>query len=335
MTSAEQIEATSVSPALHSKAAGSRLARRQGTVYPWAIWGTLWTLIALTAWARWMASDTLFMSAPIVPGDEMEPWRLLALRALEAVSMLVVLQITWKGMIRPWLTERKFGLDAMLLCGGVIGFSADALLNLHELLFAFNAHSVNMGVWTSFLPFFTEGPPRYAESLLWGFPMYVYFGIGASYAGCSIIATLRSKYPGISNAAVFSVAYAVFFVADFILENAIIRTTHAYMFTKTYGPLTVFEGSIYQFPIYESILSSIVCLGFTVIRQSAMDDPGGLSSVERGADSIAPRYRTAVRTMAIIGATGALFIVGYHLAFNWLGLIGTSVVEMPSYMYPA
>ena len=130
------------------------------------------------------------------------------------------------------------------------------------------------------------------------------------------------------------IAYAVFIVGDFILENAIIRTTDAYMFTKTYGPLTVFAGSIYQFPIYESLCAGGVSLGFTAIRLSALDDPEGLSFLERGANRLNPRYRTLARTLAVIGGCGALFIFVYHLPFNWLGVVGTTVIQPPSYMLP-
>ncbi|MET0657101.1 MAG: spirocyclase AveC family protein, partial [Steroidobacteraceae bacterium] len=252
-------------------------ADRTGGVVAWGVWGVIWIAIAVNAWLRWIASDTLFGPAPIMPGDTIEPGRLGALRVLEVVSTLVVLQCAWQCALKPWLRERKFGLDGMLLLGGIVGFSADSLLNLHELLFAFNAHSVNLGVWTSFMPFYTTGPAHYAESLLWGFPMYVYFGITASLAGCAIVSSLRRRYPGISNAAALAIAYVTFVVADFVLENTIIRLTDAYMYTKTYAPLTVFAGSIYQFPFYESLFSAGVSLGFTLIRLSAMDHPEGLS----------------------------------------------------------
>jgi hypothetical protein len=309
-------------------------ADRADAVIAWGVWGAIWMAIALNAWVRWTLSDTLFGPAPIVPGDTIEPARLIALRVLEFVSTLVVLQCAWRCALKPWLRERKFGLDGMLLLGGIVGFSADSLLNLHELLFAFNAHSVNLGVWTSFMPFYTSGPDRYAESLLWGFPMYVYFGITASLAGCAIVSKLRRRYPGITNAAALSIAYIVFVVGDFVLENTIIRLTHAYMYTKTYAPLTVFAGSIYQFPIYESLLAAGVSLGFTLIRLSALDDPNGLSIVERGIHRVSPRYRMPLRTLAVVGACGALFICVYHLPFNWLGLIGESVIQPPSYMLP-
>ena len=316
-----------------ASAANSSAPTRTDNVKAWALWGAIWTLIAVNAWMRWIMSDK-FGPAPIMPGDIIEPSRLMALRALEVVSTLVVLQCVWQCAIKPWMKERKFGLDGMLLLGGVIGFSADSLLNVHQLLFAFNAHSINLGVWTSFMPFYTGGPSRYAESLLWGFPMYVYFGITASYVGCAVIKALRQRFPDITNASALAITYLVFIVGDFVLENAIIRTTHAYMFTKTYEPLTVFAGSIYQFPLYEAFCAGGVSLGFTMLRQSALDDPNGLSMVERGAMRLDPRYRTWARTLAVVGACGALFICVYHLPFNWLGIVGTSVIQPPSYLLP-
>jgi len=306
---------------------------RTDNVKAWALWGAIWSLIAINAWMRWIMSDK-FGPAPIMPGDVIDPTRLMALRALEVISTLVVIQCVWHCAIKPWVKERRITLEGRLLLGGIIGFSADSLLNLHQLLFAFNAHSINLGVWTSFMPFYTGGPSRYAESLLWGFPMYVYFGITASYAGCAVIKKLRHNFPDITNASALAITYLVFIVGDFVLENAIIRTTDAYMFTKTYGPLTVFEGSMYQFPMYEAFCAGGVSLGFTLLRQSALDDPNGLSMVERGAMRLDPRYRTWARTLAVVGACGALFICVYHLPFNWLGVVGTSVIQPPSYLLP-
>lgn len=309
-------------------------ATRHDSVVAWAAWGTIWTLIALNAWVRWAASDK-FGPVPIQPGDVMDPGKLIALRMLEVISTLVVVQCVYQCAWKPWRRDGHIGLDGMLLLGGIIGFSADSMLNLHDFLFAFNSHSVNLGVWTAFMPFYTGGPARYAESLLWGYPMYVYFGITASLAGCAIIGSLRKHFLHITNASAYAITYVAFCIGDFILENSIIRTTDAYMFTKTYEPLTVFAGTMYQFPLYESFCAAAVSLGFTVIRQSALDAPDGLSIVERGANRLAPALRVPMRAMAVAGACGALFILAYHLPFNYLGVVGQSTFDIPSYMLPA
>lgn len=328
---------TSVSERRHGGGAATLSATpvRADNIHAWAIWGAIWALVAISAWVRWAMSDTHFGPVPIQPGDVMDANKLIGLRILEVISTLVVVQCVYQCAWKPWVKERKFGLDGMLLLGGVIGFSADACLNLHDFLFAFNSHSVNLGVWTSFLPFYTGGPGIYAESLLWGFPMYVYFGISASLAGCAIIGAMRKRFPNITNASAFFIAYVIFVIGDFILENTIIRTTDAYMFTKTYEPLTVFAGTPHQFPLYESFCAAAVSLGFTVIRQSALDAADGLSIVERGANRLPAGLRTPARALAVIGACGALFLLAYHLPFNWLGMIGESTFDIPSYMLPA
>jgi hypothetical protein len=310
------------------------LAERNDAVLAWALWGAIWTVIALNALGRWVVSEQ-FGPAPILPGDSMAKARLVGLRLLELVSTCVVLQCLWQWAIKPWLRQRRVTLEALLLLGGLIGFTADAMLNVHQLLFAFNAHSVNLGVWSAFMSFHTTGPTWYAESLLWGLPMYVYFGVSASLAGCAIVGGLRRRWAGITNASAFAIAYLFFVVADFVLENFIIRTTHAYMYVKTYEPLTVFAGTIHQFPIYESLLSAGVSLGFTMIRQSALDSADGFSFVERGTQRLPLRWQTPARALAVIGACGFLFLIVYHLPFNWLGTNGASVIAPPSYMLPS
>jgi Spirocyclase AveC-like len=312
---------------------GTTPASRHHTVASWAIFGVIWVAISLNALIQWVMSDN-FGPAPILPGDTLPPAKLIGLRILEVVSTLVVLQCLWQHGLKPWMAERRMTLEGMLLVGGIVGFTADAMLNLHHFLFAFNAHSVNLGVWTAFLPFYTGGPAHYAESLLWGFPMYVYFGITASLAGCAVIRFLRKQSPDITNARAFFLTYIIFCVGDFILENTIIRTTDAYMFIETYGPLTVFAGTDHQFPLYESFCAAAVSLAFTMLRQSALDDPNGVSFVERGAMSLPHIWQIPIRLLAVVGATGVFFICLYHIPFNWLSIIGDSVIAPPSYMLP-
>jgi hypothetical protein len=36
----------------------------------------------------------------------------------------------------------------------------------------------------------------------------------------------------------------------------------------------------------------------------------------------------------VVGASMAALILIYHLPFNWFGLIGDSVADLPSYMLP-
>ncbi|CAI6088987.1 unnamed protein product [Clonostachys chloroleuca] len=126
-----------------------------------------------------------------------------------------------------------------------------------------NSHSINIGVWAKFLPVHNHASSsRYAESLLWGPSMYVYFCAGFGIVGSKM------------------------FILDSIIENLAIRITHGYGFAK------------HTFLIYESIfVVSFGCV-FTVMRLKAFEN--GRSTVEAGYEHWYPRLQNAVRTGAVI-----------------------------------
>jgi hypothetical protein len=43
---------------------------------------------------------------------------------------------------------------------------------------------------------------------------------------------------------------------------------------------------------------------------------------------------SAVRTLAVIGFCCAATILIYHPPFNWLGIVGSSKANLPTYMWP-
>jgi hypothetical protein len=321
--------------------AGSDLGGRQTPVPPgqrggatvWALAGLFWCILVGQAAIRWVLSDEQFSPAPIVGPDEIGDGRLVALRIFEGLSTLVLVWFAWYCVIRPWRRTGRLSLDGKFVIGGLCACWADAFLNIHSYLFAWNGNNVDMGVWSSFLPFHSEeASSRYAESLLWGPPMYVYFCAGVAIVACRYAVPLRQRYPNMSTATLFALVWAAEFAFDFVVENLAIRLTHGYAYAQTYEPLTLWKGSVHQFPLYESALvASLGCL-FTWMRMKAMEDPDGLSPVERGFERWRPGLQPFVRTFAVIGFCGVSVALVYHLPFNWLGLVGTSYADLPSYL---
>lgn len=165
-------------------------------------------------------------------------------------------------------------------------------------------------------------------------PMYVYFCAGVAIVSCYATAPLRKKYPNMSNVTLISIIWIGEFTFDFILENIIIRTTHAYAFPKTYAPLTLWSGEVHQFPIYESIFVASLGSAYTKARMLALEDPERLSPVEKGYERWPVVLHETVRVLAVIGFCAFATISLYHLPLNWLGLIGDSIGALPSYMLP-
>ncbi|CAG9988758.1 unnamed protein product [Clonostachys byssicola] len=308
-----------------------------------ATFGLAFTIMWIQAVIRWISSPTEFRPAPVLGPDEIETWRLVCLRIFEALSVGVLLVHIWFCILVPafpYLKQFKrtdkapeFTLDGRHVIGGLVALCADGFLNCYQYIFMWNSHSINIGVWAKFLPFHNHASSsRYAESLLWGPPMYVYFCAGFGIVGSKMAMPLRARFSQLSNAGILTIVWCIEFVLDFIIENLAIRITHGYGFAKTYRPLTLFPGKVYQFPIYESIfVASLGCV-FTAMRLKAFEN--GRSPVEAGYEHWHPRLQDAVRTFAVIGFSAGAVVMFYHLPLNWLGVIGDCHADMPSYMKP-
>jgi len=308
---------------------------RTGTVALWALLGALGLAIAGQAWIRWILSSSQFSPAPILGPDHYASWRLVTLRCVEGISVVVLVWLIWLTVVRPLRREGRLQIDGMITIGCVLGCITDGVLNIYKYIFAWNAHSINLGSWSGFL---LLGSPhanhRYAEALLWGVPMYAYFCIGIALAGCWIVSRLRASRPEISNMSALAAVYAFAFVFDFVVENLIIRSTQAYGFARTPSPLTLWAGSQYQFPIYECVFVAALGTIFTALRLSALDAPDGVSFVERGFERFRPSLQMPLRLLAVIGFCVMTLLVVYHLGTNWLGTNGSSVAHLASYMKP-
>ncbi|KAJ0420305.1 hypothetical protein BJY00DRAFT_313244 [Aspergillus carlsbadensis] len=314
-----------------------------GTVSAFATFGLGFTLMWTQALIRWVADPVEFRPAPVLGPDKIEPWRLVALRVFEALSVGVLVAHVWFCLLRPGFPYLRrfrgtdepgqFTLDGRHVIGGLVALCADGFLNCQQYIFMWNAHSINLGVWAQFLPFHNyRSSSRYAESLLWGPPMYVYFCAGYGILGCKVIPLLRRRLPSLTNAGILTLIWLMEFGLDFVIENTAIRLTHAYGFAKTYGPLTLFAGKVHQFPIYESACVASIGCAFTIMRWKALQR--GYSPVEAGYEAWPERLQTPVRTFAVIGFCAATVLLCYHIPLNWLGVVGESVAEMPSYMKP-
>ncbi|KAH8886610.1 hypothetical protein GQ53DRAFT_827922 [Thozetella sp. PMI_491] len=332
-------------PLLGQRKESLGLQGRDGTATALAAFGLAFTIMWIQALIRWIASPTEFLPAPILGPDEIETWRLVCLRIFETLSVAVLLAHIWFCVLLPLFPYLRrfrrtdevgyFSLDGRHVVGGLVALCADGFLNCQQYIFMWNAHSVNRGVWAKFLPFHNHASSsRYAESLLWGPPMYVYFCAGFGILGCKMVEPIRRRFPWLTNAGIFGIIWACECLFDFVIENLAIRLTHGYGYAKTYGPLTLWPGEVHQFPIYESIFVGTLGTLFTAMRLKAYDNPDGLSPVEKGYDTWPQALHNTVRTFAVIGFSSAAVVLFYHLPLNWLGVIGDSHAKYPSYMAP-
>jgi hypothetical protein len=305
---------------------------RSGGVSLWAVAGALWIVFIGQAWLRWMASDTLFRPAPINGPDTFDGAAMLILRVIEVVSLLVAAGTIWVFLLKPLLATRRLTLDGMIVIGSLLASGIDPLINYFHYTFAWNAHALNMGSWLAFFPLH-QGPTRYAEGLAWFVPQYLYLGIGLAAIECRVIIALRNRYPGIPNIRSFSLAFLVVFGIDIVIEQLFIRT-RVYCFPRTWEAFTLFAGTPFQFPVYESLFVGVYAAGFTYLRMSARDDPDGVSFLERGITRWSPSWRTPVTLLAVIGFCAVWAALAYFIPWSWMSVSPDSFIAPPSYMTP-
>lgn len=307
---------------------------RTGMVAVWALVGAVAAVIALQAWGRWIFSDE-FAPAPVRGPDVFRQWQLIVLRIVEVSSVSLVAWSAWRYVVKPLWRDRALDLDGRLFVGCFITGATDCILDLHEYIFAWNSHAINMGSWSSFLPFHSSGSSsRYAEGLAWGLPMYIYTLFLVAILGCKVVIFLRKRVPDISNATALIIFWFVYFMLDFVGEVVFIRATQAYIFAKTNGDLTLWGGTLYQFPLYEPFLCATFAVMFAGMRLSALDSDDGVSFIERGFHRFNPRLHGLIRLLAVTGFSVLMLVGIYHIWFNWLSLTGESFAPLPSYFLP-
>lgn len=307
-------------------------ADRAGAVSIWAIIGVAWIVFVGQAWARWIVSDTQFGPAPVYGPDRFAGAALLTLRAIEIVSLCIAAATIWVFLIRHLVTTRRLTLDGMIVIGSLLASGIDPLINYFHYTFAWNAHAFNLGSWLAYFPLH-QGPTRYAEGIAWFVPQYLYLGIGLAAIECRIIIALRRRYPAMPNVRSFAIAFAAILCLDIVLEQIFIRT-RVYAFPRTWEALTLFAGTPYQFPVYESIFVAVYAAGFTALRMSAQDSADGLPFLHRGIGRWAPRLRTPVMLLATVGFCAVWAALAYFLPWSWMSVNPDSTITPPSYMLP-
>ncbi|EHB59116.1 hypothetical protein MycrhDRAFT_1552 [Mycolicibacterium rhodesiae JS60] len=305
---------------------------RRGAVSLWALLGVGWILFVGQAWTRWILSDAQFGAAPIHGPDTFNGNALLVLRVIEVVSLLIAGATIWVFLVKPLVAQRRLTLDGMIVIGSLLASGIDPLINYFHYTFAWNAHALNAGSWLAFFPLH-QGPTRYAEGLAWFIPQYLYLGIGLAAIECRIILALRRRYPGIANIRSFSIAFVAIFGVDILIEQVFIRT-RVYAFPRTWEAFTLFAGTPYQFPIYESVFVAIYAAGFTYLRMSAHDSTDGTPFLHRGIQRWPSQFRTPVKLLAVIGFCAVWAALAYFLPWSWMSVNPDSIITPPSYMLP-
>jgi Spirocyclase AveC-like len=302
--------------------------RPAGTVWLWAALGAALVVLALTCWSRWLLSP---QATPVDAGPDPYAYGWV-IRLTEVISLSVFVFLLWYTLLRPAYRQRTITLDGKLFLGGLFASVLDVLCQMFNPTWAMNADSLNLGTWAAQFPGFAAPQgDRWAWSLAWCMPAYIWLGVGAAIVGCAYLDVLRRRLPRWSTVAIYAVVLLTFMVVFGCLATTWNRTG-VYTYVSSPRALTLWASTTYRLPVTE-LLFIASCLMFTWLRDSR--DHNGRCAVDRDVDAlrVGPRMKAVLSTLAVCGWAGFATLAAYQIPNNWVSMTGgrDSIPVLPSY----
>jgi hypothetical protein len=298
-------------------------------IYWFAVLGAILLVVAAQGWLRWILSDDF--GQPIPAGPDHYPY-LWFLRTLEVASAASTVYLAWRFLFKPWIRDKRVSFDGKLVIGMMVGYFWEPMVNFYNFTFAMNAHSISWGTWADYIPGFRyPGQAHFPDGLLYALPQYVYSGVVLSLIGAWWLRWSATRIPRASELTRW---VGLFFLLALIwmpFEFLFFILPQVWIYQSTVSSLSLFAGTIYQFPLYEGFIMALFGLGVTYLRVTRNDR--GETFVERGSMSIAPRWRNKVSTLAVVGAVCLWTGVSYFGPWTWIQVQADATAEnSPSYL---
>jgi len=291
--------------------------------------GAVLLAFSLYVWGRWVLSSE-FRAVPAGP-DPIPTASLLVLRALEVTGLLLTGWMLWRFLITPWRHTGGATPDGLLLLVLPLIWFWDPFFNYTQTWFTYNAHLLNLGAWTDFVPgWLSPHQDRFPEPLVVGIG-YIFWVFGCMLVGCWIFGRIRSRWPAMSLARFLVVGALCCIALDTLLEfNGLLIGWFAY--PGGWTGLTILDGTRWKFPLLSPVLGGLETFAWVSLRY--FRDARGLTLAERGVEAlrISGFRALGVRFLAIYAAlvlTTAIFNIGNQ----WQGThSGSWPTSMPSYL---
>jgi len=298
---------------LHPRQPVEGLAAKRPRPIVWlAALGGLILAVEVWVFARWIISDD-FRPAD-VGGDPVPTHTLVGVRVMEVGGVALALFMAW----RAWRTSRREGrlsTQAVLIIAFATLWWQDPGIGWGRPGFFYNAYFVNMSSWTGYLPgAINPTASRLPEPLLCMGAAYIY---GIMLAGLFVAGSMRRtrrRFSGIPVAGLVAVGVVAAIILDLLVELVFIRVG-LYAYPTAIRALSVWGGTRWQFPVYESIFWGPVWAVAGILYY--FRDDKGHTFVERGIERVqSPAWQGVVRVLAVVALMNIVYGV-YNVLMIW------------------
>ncbi|WP_022979130.1 spirocyclase AveC family protein [Ideonella sp. B508-1] len=304
--------------------AGSRLE----AIHWWAAIGGLLVLLQAWIYIAWIRSDKF---VPTDPGPDPLPRASeIGLPIFQALSVLtLVAAVAYFG--RTLLRREPLAPIQVLMLGWLFTFWQDPWLNMFRPTFTYNAHLLNFGSWSEFIPgWVSPHGSRIPEPILINFAAYVFQLPLSCLFGWWAMRKAKARFPAWGGVRLFLAGLVAMVALDMAQEILATRVVHYDAFPAAAGP-KLWDGEFYQIPLYEFLFFPLVLAASSALF--FFRDDRGRMVVERGVDRlrVGDRTRDLLRVLAVT-AFANLMNAGYVFTMAFLSLHADPWPQMPSWM---
>lgn len=299
-------------------------------VYLFAAWGLISLCIGIYAMSSWVGSAD-FKPSPMGP-DALPGSVFWTLRITEVVALICAVVLLWKFMIKPWRQSGRIGWDGMFMIAGFSLWWTDPIDNYFNFTFMYNTGFFNMASWTRFIPgWMAPNQNLFPEPLFFVGGLYIWWFIAPVAAGCWGMRKLQEKRPDLSVMSRLLIMWVTFMLFDFVAEG-IFQYLQIFKYVGTYAPLTIWAGTVHQYPLYNSVIMAMFFMGMTCLRY--FKDDKGNSWAERGIEQVRlpAAGKTLLRQFAIMGFLSANIMIMYYTPYLLFSMKVDSFPHYPSYL---
>lgn len=284
----------------------------------WVTIGGLWLALCIWAWGGWIISGD-FKTNTIGRGSAPYSYKVFV-HSVEVFAVLVSAYILWRFVLRDKLRTGRLTFDALFFLGCWMLLIQEPWINWSSYQFMYATPAINFGSWTSHIPLWSSPNSQLVPlPIVWVGTAYLWLVAIPAWAGSKFMTRLRQRNPGIGIFRLLGTTFLAYVVFDLVLETAIVRT-QLFSYASTVPSLTLFAGTKYQFPLYETVSWCSTYLGLACIHH--FRDDRGRTLVERGIDNlrVSGRAKTFARFLAIMGACQLVMLVTYNIPYVYWGL---------------
>lgn len=278
----------------------------------WATLGGVVVIGIVAVLVRWVTGP-YFKHVPQGP-TQLPTWMHVELLGWQILSWPAALGVIYWFVVRPWLRERRVGVDGILVIGFCLMWFQDPLSSGVNHWFVYNTAMVNMGSWANSVPGFAGyGTPGHmtSEPLLFTPAAYIYIMTVAMFVGTWAMRTVKRRYPGVSTMKLVASCYLFMCLFDIVLEGIIWLPLGVFEYPG--GHWTIFSQTYHPYPLEEMFTIAAVFTAIASLRYFINDK--GQMFIERGTERIkgSERKRVLIRGLAAIGAIQLIMFLGYNV----------------------